>query len=339
MMDLKIVTYNCFSVRLRINPIKEILQDTDILLLQEILLYEEDCKMLEQLHHGFEVIFVPSRTPDSFGEGRPIGGLALLHRTSLNIKFSNILKHDNFLAAMLKMGEFSFALFNIYMPFDDRTIDSLVNYQNVLGEIQYILDNLHENNVLFAGDFNASYVDSSRFWPSLNNFLEQNDLKIDDKILPSNTFTYLNPAHNTVSFIDHVISSQNINICNIKVLYEKALYDHFPMKFTLNIPAQCFEPSMYLEKDKTAVSYVSWKQFSDKKLVEIYNRNILEKMNGIDICNDPNCKLDHKMQISNFYNKLREAFLSATHDATRKKTYNFKAVPGWNEHCIQKYRC
>ena len=339
-MDINIITYNCFSIRLRIDPIKEMLQDADILLLQEILLYEEDCNMLEQLHQDFDVVFVPSTTPDFFGEGRPIGGLALFYRTSLNIDISNIVKNNNFLAAICKIQDFSFAIFNIYMPVDDRSVDSLVSYQNVLGEIQFVLDNLQENNVLLAGDFNASFISNSRFWPSLDNFIEQNSLKIDDKNLPIDTFTYLHPAHSTVSFIDHIISSQNLNISAIEVLYNKAIYDHFPVKLILKIPIKIIETPIFYEKsNKAAHSYINWKQFSNKNVVEIYNRKVLEKMESLELCNDPSCTSDHTVQISSYYNKLKEAFLSATYDATRKKVYNFKPIPGWNEHCAQKYNC
>ena len=116
-------------------------------------------------------------------------------------------------------------LINLSLPCDDRSLESHIKYQNTLGELQCLLDDIQTNNLILSGDFNASYITESRFWPDLKIFTERNSLKFDDASLPSDSFTYLNPAHNTTSFIDHVISSQNMHVNNIEILYDCALFN------------------------------------------------------------------------------------------------------------------
>ena len=79
-MDLKIVSYNCCSIRKRVDPIKDILKYNDILLCQELILLKDDCTLLEQFDLNFNVLCVPSRAPKGRGDGRPIGGLAIFYR-------------------------------------------------------------------------------------------------------------------------------------------------------------------------------------------------------------------------------------------------------------------
>ena len=92
-MDLKVISYNCFSIRKRIDPIREILRQSDILILQEIILCEEDCYLLYQIDNEFDVIYQPSKTSDSLGDGRPAGGLAVFHRKSCSLDITDIVKN------------------------------------------------------------------------------------------------------------------------------------------------------------------------------------------------------------------------------------------------------
>ena len=93
-MELNISSYNCCSIRKRIDPVRDMLKSNDILLCQEIILLEEDCDMLRQLDEEFDVFYVPSKPPERLGEGRPVGGLASFYRKSSNFNVESIGKSD-----------------------------------------------------------------------------------------------------------------------------------------------------------------------------------------------------------------------------------------------------
>jgi hypothetical protein len=115
-----------------------------------------------------------------------------------------------------------------------RTADSLCAYQRVLGELQAAIDMLDVNNIVCIGDFNAD-PNRGRVWPYLYDFIEHNHFNVPDLLLPIDTFTYLSPAHNTTSWLDHVVSSDAVNVCNVCVHYDIALFDHFPISFNIAI--------------------------------------------------------------------------------------------------------
>ena len=86
-MALRVASYNCFSIRKRIDSVKELLSSVDVLFCQEILLLEEDCFILRNIDEDFNVQFIASRHSASpAGDGRPIGGLATFYQKHLNVE-------------------------------------------------------------------------------------------------------------------------------------------------------------------------------------------------------------------------------------------------------------
>ena len=64
---------------------------------------------------------------------------------------------------------------NIYRPCDKRSIDSLIKYQNVLGEIQSIIYDFNCTNFSTIGDFNSDPF-KDRFWERINEFAAHNGM-------------------------------------------------------------------------------------------------------------------------------------------------------------------
>ena len=74
MASLRCVTYNCFSIRKKIDIVRTILKGCDILLCQEILLLPDDCNLLSAIDRDFSCFFVASKSSSISCIGRPIGG-------------------------------------------------------------------------------------------------------------------------------------------------------------------------------------------------------------------------------------------------------------------------
>ena len=73
---LKISSFNCRSLNANINIVKKILEESDILLLQETLIDENNCKILDEVDQNFMTAFVPSYRQSNCFVGRSSGGLA-----------------------------------------------------------------------------------------------------------------------------------------------------------------------------------------------------------------------------------------------------------------------
>ena len=76
--------------------------NTDVLLLQEIILRNEDSDFIAVISDLFDSIVLPSKYSETeCFEGRPSGGLAIIWRKSLNISIELITLHDNFMIVLL----------------------------------------------------------------------------------------------------------------------------------------------------------------------------------------------------------------------------------------------
>ena len=78
--NLRIVSFNCNSIKSKVEIIRDILPECDILFCQEIILLEDEIDFLIRISDSFIPEFVPSNLPNSnYGEGRPSGGMVIFH--------------------------------------------------------------------------------------------------------------------------------------------------------------------------------------------------------------------------------------------------------------------
>ena len=154
-------------------------------------------------------------------------------RTELSLTF--LYKSEHFCLYEVKLnGQLVFCLANIYFPCDYRSTESLVGYQTVLGELQSALENTDVNKFLAVGDLNAD-PRKGRFWNYLEDLSSYNNSFFPDLSLANDTFTFLCAAHNTCSWLDHVLATQKFLIGKVNILYDKAVYDHFPIYLEVEV--------------------------------------------------------------------------------------------------------
>ena len=126
---LRIFSYNCFSIRKRIDPIRCLLQQCDILICQETILPSQFNSVLHSIDKDFNVLIRSSVTSDTLSgldEGRPKGGMAVFFRISSNINCDLIYSNDNFMIYRVSCENVSFILCNVYLPCDDKSSEILL---------------------------------------------------------------------------------------------------------------------------------------------------------------------------------------------------------------------
>lgn len=63
--------------------------------------------------------------------------------------------------------------------------------------------------------------------------------------LDKESFTYLYPAKDTTSWLDHIAVSESLKYkVDVKIRYDLAIYDHFPLACNVNI--DCMSESLYM---------------------------------------------------------------------------------------------
>ena len=185
----------------------------------------------------------------------------------------------------------------VYMPYDDRSDETTAGYRQILGNLQASIEYL-TSDMGIVGDFNVD-PGRGRLWHYLYDFLQSNELVCADLNLPVDSCTYISPAHNTTAWLDHVITNKNTSIKNIKICYDIAVYDHFPVSFSLSLNF-CYNDRI-INKKRTVISeYVNWKDFNEFD-GKHYRDNIDKLFADVHLCSGYKCNLDHRAHLDSTY--------------------------------------
>ena len=334
---VKCVSYNCNSIRNNSEIVKTLLDTSDIVFLQEIMLCKSDLTLLDHFNDDFRhFVFVKDREAEGINEGRPSKGVAIFWRKNLSQYISPILIDDSVIGMILTKGNFRVMFINVYMPCDLQTGDALDNYRHALASLQILINEQSVNNVILVGDFNAD-PRKGRFWKELSNFSKSLSLMFLGDQLPDDVFTYLCPTKNTTSWLDHIFCTTAIakNISNVYVEYNYALYDHFPLCFDFDFSSDI----QYLRNSDIRVDeFVDWRKVNEENKAEIQeemDKGILGTQlldYNVLSCSDINCKDgDHLKEIDLVFSSLKNILLNSTEQFKCEHNRKFKIVPGWND--------
>ena len=98
-----------------------------------------------------------------------------------------------------------------------------------LNQLLQIIEDFSSPYVYICGDFNANVLSHSRFGDELLRLCSDTLLCLSDTLLlPSDTFTFISSSHDTVSWLDHVLSttSGHFLFTNISVKSDFITSDH-----------------------------------------------------------------------------------------------------------------
>ena len=125
----------------------------------------------------------------------------------------------------------------------------------------------------------------------------------------SGEYTYVSDAHNTTSWLDHVLCSHDMNtkLSSLRILNKFPSSDHLPMSIFLHFD----HPIEELVTNPCSIDEITfkWSKASDCDI--LYYRNLtynyLHKLNiqSAMKCTDINCKsFDHYEQIDTLYSQI-----------------------------------
>ena len=132
MNSLRISTFNCkhFKGTLTKNFCKELLDSSDFLLIQEHWLYEDSFHKFNEIDNNINICKngKSAMDPSVLRVGRPHGGCIILWRDSINFNIHPIQTISNKLNCnkVVSSEGFDLLLFNVYMPPDNRTNNTVV---------------------------------------------------------------------------------------------------------------------------------------------------------------------------------------------------------------------
>ena len=162
-------------------------------------------------------------------KGQPYGSMAIHVRKRYRsmVEFQQY-KDPRTLGITVKSKSGLYIFFSVYMPY--QCLDNQELYNEYIGKICAIVEDSSTSNVILLGDFNADV--NTLFETELMAMCDTLKLTISDYIIFgrfSGQFTHLSDAHNTTSWLDHVICSQDIQRKSIDILDRLPSSDHLPL--------------------------------------------------------------------------------------------------------------
>ena len=231
-MAIKVATYNCHGFQSSVNDIRQLCSNHDVILLQETWLMESELPQLSRVDRNFYHKGISSMdTNRTLIRGRPYGGLALLWSKHLGMQCKPVTfgTRSDIMGLMITISDVQYLLLNVYMPYCCR--DNLNDFMLNLLHIDGIISTADTPYVFVAGDFNADTTKDHLFGSNLSTFCGENDLVISDTVYLQNSFTFLSSAHQSMSWLDHIVCTRSGHsfLPHCQVLHDIISSDHFPL--------------------------------------------------------------------------------------------------------------
>jgi len=212
---LRFLSLNCHGINDSIiSYLRRIIVGYDIVLLQETWLSEFSCKRLADISPDF-VFFHSSAMEEKLCSGilsgRPFGGTAILVRQCFASSIS-VLPCNNPRITAIKFccsnrEQQNIVICSVYMPYNDRSVDQIVEYNSTIGIIQALIDSNLGCLFVIGGDFNVARDRYSATGEAVWTFCNHNDLLWLEPESDDIRFTFHNDANLHFSLIDHFLCS------------------------------------------------------------------------------------------------------------------------------------
>ena len=273
-----------------VDSIVNLCASSDIILLQETWLCEDELHMLNSIHNNLYACGVSSmKSDEKILCGRPHGGIAVLWNKGISDSVRVDIVNDRLMCAHLNFNNQSVLLLYVYMPYDDRSqhSDNYELYMSILGDIHTVAAEASTTSIVVMGNWNCNVHVNSVFGRELKNICsEYNFIITDVEVLGSNseTFTLYSESHDSTSWIDHCICSLQAHNCidSVNVSYDIMTSDHFPLSINMKLnllPATQYN-NYSIEDNTHASKYCNWSKadHKDKSLYSDMCEHLLSRL-------------------------------------------------------------
>ena len=350
---IKISSYNCRGLGLgskvsspRNFVIRDLMNLTDIVCIQEHWLYKQDLGQLNTFSPNFHGAGVSTKdTSKGIITSHPPGGVAIFWNINLESKVKVLnFDLDWVVGINLTYQSGSIVILNCYLPC--QTAEHEEEFLLKCTQLLSIVNDLECPNIYIVGDFNANVSDSnSVFGNHLKNLCnDHNIINATFSKLPHDSFTFISDIWHTVSWLDHCLctpAAYNL-VANIKIEYGLITSDHVPFTFSIQADEM---PQTCTQSLENGPRCVNWSRTTDRERW-IYNVNSGSLLESIQVpfeslyCNNINCtNASHLKNIEKYYNDIVQSLKDSSDFLIKNPSSTRVSVnrPGWNDIAKEVY--
>ena len=336
---LSLCSYNCRSLKKSEVIVHDLCNKYDIMMLQEHWLFPHDLSVLNYFHKDFYGTGMSAiDTSSNLVTGRPFGGTAVLYRKCFANSISPISTNNARITGVnISSTDGKILLLNVYMPCNYGDDDSLQDFIECICQLQALIIESDAIHTLICGDFNAG--PTSRFFPFLSSFINENNLLLSDMTRLCNACTYISDDGLRSTWIDHIVCSANFDdkILDVEVLQDVIMSDHRPLVFKMECSLD-IQDNDCVTADDTHRRYTQW-NLCNNYILQHYQMTVDKLLQNVQFPYrilatglDTN---DLREAINTFYCDIIYCLRMACdicipYRGVRDNLYN--NIPGWNTH-------
>ena len=304
---LRILSLNCHGFNAGVEQyLKRVISKVDVILLQETWLSDFNCNAIDRISDEF-ISFHSSamevKLSSGVLSGRPFGGTAILIRKYIAPYCSRVVTDNPRITSIhcyIDKSNTDLAISSLYMPWNDRSADQLIEYESTVGCLQGIVDRHIGCSFIFAGDLNVSKDCSNASFKLMYNFCIKNNIMWLNPSADGIDYSFHNDVNCHYSLIDHFLCSSCCAKCDTLILVDGdnpsdhlAIYSEF----------ECGN----LSKDIGSQKCSSWKL--NWLILLLYTTTLSNLLSKITLpvdaltCFCPDCA-DHANALESYYNDI-----------------------------------
>jgi len=246
MATLNFLSLNCHGLNDSIiSYLHRISGSYDVVLLQETWLSDFNSHRINKVSDDyifFHSSAMETKLHSDILTGRPFGGTAVLVKSSLANRVQSVVTNNPRITAVLLKNDSAqdIVISSIYMPFNDRSVDQIAEYESTVGCLQALIDGHLGCKFVLGGDFNVKCNDNGLASSALLQFCEHNRLLWLEPEEGSCGYTFHNDTSMHYSLIDHFLCSPgfvNNTDCTHILVHGDNTSDHLAISVSLHLPA------------------------------------------------------------------------------------------------------
>ena len=165
---------------------------------------------------------------------------------------------------------------------------------------------------------------------------------LDYNLLKPDSYTFVSQAHNTVSWLDHVVTAGTGKdlIENMCILQGYITSDHLPILCQYNIT--CENVCVSYSSDSSSTKRINWSSLGSMQLASYCNNSQtllgnIHQDRELLCCTDTRCKSQsHLNALDKLYNQIVSTlYTSSSHllpEGESGPNSKYKTIPGWNDY-------
>ena len=271
-------------------------------------------------------------------QGRPYGWCAIMWKKSLKCKVSPVpFESTRVCSITMDLDRCKLLIVNVYMPCDNTGAENCKEYEAILGEISFKLQELNIDQVIIGGDF---ITDFSRPRSVNTTLLESLIMSENLRCLLSHEssdgrYTFESKGTGIKSTIDHFSVTDNL-YDDVSVYSSRNkgdnLSDHHPVTMQLTTPIEHSECSIEHSQPKPLWHLASSEHIENYKTSLESNLNYVEIPMDAITCNNRFCH-EHDSAMKLFHDEIIYSCLNAGYDnIPYSNMHKVIVIPGWSDY-------